>query len=477
MLWVQRGKTAPFLPGFHSFPGGVAEIADAVAPHSGGDDVALRVAALRELFEETGVLVVEGDPRPSRALEQALRAQFAKGAAAGTAAMVSAGLRWATHRLVPAGRWCTPRKFPIRFDARFFGLEVAEPPPLDAELDELDGAEMIRPVDALAAWSEAAVLIGPPAVAVLRVMATQGAFDGPRMRSMPGADGRESLRFEVVPYLQLLPLRTPTLPPATHTNAYLVGSRDAVLIEPASPDDAELRLTLDWIAENAAQGITVRALMLTHHHIDHVGGALLLRERLGLPVWAHADTAQRLAGKIPVDRALVDGEVLTLEGPSPIALEVMHTPGHASGHLCFFEPRSRAMVVGDMVASVGTILIEPDGGDMTAYLASLERMAARAPRLLLPAHGFPIRDAVEKLLATRAHRLMREAKILALLGRDGPGKTIAELVPAAYDDAPAAVWPLAVLSLEAHLIRLERNGQVRRQAGRYAAEDRRQGDP
>ncbi len=103
----------------------------------------------------------------------------------------------------------------------------------------------------------------------------------------------------------------------------------------------------------------------------------------------------------------------TCRGPCPLCLEALYTPGHAPGHLCFDALGSGAMITGDMVASVGTILIQPEDGDMALYLASLERMRDRQPRVLLPAHGEPIDDPRTCLDRYVAHRLAREAKVLA----------------------------------------------------------------
>jgi ribonuclease/clavin/mitogillin len=126
------------------------------------------------------------------------------------------------------------------------------------------------------------------------------------------------------------------------------------------------------------------------------------------------------------------------------------------------------MIAGDMVAGEGTILVEPTDGDMAEYLASLARMGELEPSMLLPAHGMPIRDPQRVLDHYVAHRLAREAKILAALSAHGAPASPAELLPRAYDDAPRAAWPLAALSIEAHLIKLEREGRARRVGGRWS---------
>ena len=149
----------------------------------------------------------------------------------------------------------------------------------------------------------------------------------------------------------------------------------------------------------------------------------------------------------------------------------MFTPGHAPGQLCFVDAKAKAIVAGDMVASVGTIIIEPDdSGDMRLYLESLKRLRgevdAGATRLL-PAHGPPIVDGGARLDFYVAHRLEREARVAATL--DAAPATLEALVPAAYPDVPAAIYPLAARSLLAHLQKLEYDGRARRhEDGRWS---------
>ena len=141
-------------------------------------------------------------------------------------------------------------------------------------------------------------------------------------------------------------------------------------------------------------------------------------------------------------------------------LRCVFTPGHAPGHLCFLEEETGWMAVGDMVASVGTILVDPSEGDMRVYLESLARMAALSPRVLLPAHGAPIADPAGKLAEYVRHRLWREEQVFAALA--GRGRSTArDLVPIAYADTAPALHPIAERSLLSHLVKLTGDGRVR----------------
>ncbi|MFM2417150.1 MAG: hypothetical protein RL385_1873 [Pseudomonadota bacterium] len=272
---------------------------------------------------------------------------------------------------------------------------------------------------------------------------------------------------EIAKGVQMLSLRTPTLPPATHTNAYLFGTDELLLIEPASADSAEIERICAWVETKLDAGARLVGIFLTHHHHDHMAGAARVSARLRAPLWAHVETARRLPKGLAVSRELNDGEVLALSEHH--RLEVLHTPGHAPGHLCLLDHATRVLVAGDMVAGVGSILIEPGDGDMVAYLASLTRMDAQNAALLLPAHGLPIADARAKLHGYVAHRLAREAKVLAALRQTEGPASLEQLLPVAYADTPQMAWPLAKLALEAHLIKLEQEARVARQGRSFRA--------
>jgi endoribonuclease LACTB2 len=260
--------------------------------------------------------------------------------------------------------------------------------------------------------------------------------------------------------------RTPTLPPASETNSYALGSREVLLVEPATPYEDERAAWLGWARGLAAEGRRLVGILLTHHHVDHASAAGHFARALDLPLFAHRETLCRTidlegARLRPID----DGYAFVLDGPTPRRWIALHTPGHAPGHLCLHEQTQRLVVAGDMVANGSTILIPPDdGGDMRHYLEQLRRLDALDAARLFPAHGEPIDDAHTLLTHYVAHRLAREAKVLdaflALAQSLGRPPSLDEIVPRAYADTPKHLWPIAIASADAHLRKLRDDGLV-----------------
>jgi glyoxylase-like metal-dependent hydrolase (beta-lactamase superfamily II) len=269
--------------------------------------------------------------------------------------------------------------------------------------------------------------------------------------------------------VHVLALRTPTLLPATDTNLVVIASEgEALVIEPATPYEDERERMLRFLDDLArADGTRPVAIALTHHHPDHVGAAAWLRERLDVPLLAHPRTQQRLEGQVAIDRTIDDGEQLEV---GALRIDVLHTPGHAPGHACFFDASTKTLVAGDMVAGTGTILVEKTDGDMGLYLASLERMQTLDAAQLIPAHGPTL--GPEVLPRYVAHRRAREAKIVDALRTLGGAGTIDDLVPLAYADTPPAVWPIARMSTEAHLLHLALRGEAHADHDRWALASR-----
>jgi glyoxylase-like metal-dependent hydrolase (beta-lactamase superfamily II) len=267
----------------------------------------------------------------------------------------------------------------------------------------------------------------------------------------------------------LCPLRAPTLPPATHTNCYLVGGDEMVVIDPGSPYPDQQDVLAHVVARFIEQGKRFREIIITHLHPDHIGGVMSLAEKFNLPVAAHRLTAEAISGEIRVDRFIEDGEVIELSEASTgltWRLRAMWTPGHARGHLSFYEERTGSLLTGDCVVGFGTVVIAPPEGNMNDYLASL-RSYLELPRLtaLMPGHGAVIADARSRIEEYIAHRRDREEQIVSAM-RAG-ATAIPQIVKAVYTDVPEAMHQLAELSVLAHLEKLEGEGRVTRAVNRF----------
>ena len=493
LFWLQRGEVLPFMGGWHAFPGGGLERGDVDLPVAGTPtelapggwtpaspdreasprepDLVPGLAAcvLRELFEETGVLIATraGEPA-SRAAEAVSIADVRETQLAGEKSLgpwlERSGLALDAARLRFAGRWLTPPFSPARFDNRFFLLEWrpedGAPRVVPPESEE---GEWIAPRTALARLDEGRAIAAPPIVHILRVLAEEGPEAAtPRLHDTSEAHLGPLPRIEVRPGIVLLPLAAATLPPAAHTNSYLLGTGECVLVDPGSPFATENERLLQALAVAAQRlGRHVKAIWLTHHHPDHVAGVESVRRALEVPVFGHPLTAERLQAQgIALDGWLHDGQRVTLDGSPPFVLKVHHTPGHTGGHLCFEVEATGDLVAGDMVAGFGTIVIDPPEGDMDLYLASLDRLRELAPRTLFVSHGAPFLDSVTKLTEYRDHRLAREAQVLACW--ESGLREPREMIPRVYPEIAPAVVPLAERQVLAHLVRLERLGRIRR---------------
>jgi glyoxylase-like metal-dependent hydrolase (beta-lactamase superfamily II)/8-oxo-dGTP pyrophosphatase MutT (NUDIX family) len=462
---VRRADGLRFFGGFYAFPGGRACPQDADLLPAGTPLAAQRVAAVRELFEETGVLLAhraDGGFPASEELEQARRELLAERISF-HALLARWQLSLKAEDLLPAANLVTPAFSPVRFDTAFF--VAALPPGQAAEVwpGELSAGAWHSADALLRLWERGDVLVSPPTVSLLEAVRGRAIEELPqRIRSvLETIDAGAIHPIYFSPAVRMIPLHCHGLPPSTHTNAYLVGTGPVYLLDPGPTDPEEQRRLFAVLDEEAAVGRRLTAVVLTHRHPDHVGAAAACSRRYGVPVLGHPLTARALAGKVEVRGELGEGSRLDLgEAPAggPWHLETMHLPGHAPDHLAFYEPRYRLLFAGDMISTLSSVVIAPPEGDLRVYLASLRRLLELPTRLLLPAHGSPTARPVQTINEALAHRAKREEQLVQALA-DGP-RGVAEIAAGLYQGLPAVMIRFAELQVLAGLHKLRAEGRA-----------------
>ena len=523
MLLLQRSDVKDQFSGAWVFPGGVVDPGDREAHALCGDfndraasqrlgldegGLDLYVAAIRECFEETGILLAQIDPVRGTVSESAmpfneLRATLRREEMTFSEACGKAKLRLLAGELAYFNHWITPKGLPKRFDTRFF---VAAAP--ENQLAQHDGIEMVAHM-----WIEpAAALAQVPALklmhatgSVLRCIAD---FEniaalmswakglGPIPLILPrfamGHSGRKAVLPNESAWAEIglldpegngtardelqsgQPIRlTERLIRVTAnnggemtgagTNSYLVGGgprNEWAIVDPGPLDPNHVQALL------AAAPGPIRWILATHTHMDHSPATVLLKDVTGAAVYGRRpDHTEWQDLTFVPDHELVGGERLTLcEG---LTLRTIHTPGHASNHLCYLIEEDKVLITGDHIVQGSTVVINPPDGDMSAYLDSLSALLHEDLQWLAPGHGFLMAEPAKVIRWIIAHRQQREAKIVAAV-RKVEAATLDELLPGVYDDVPASRHPMARRSLRAHLLKLRNEGTAVEHEGRWS---------
>jgi glyoxylase-like metal-dependent hydrolase (beta-lactamase superfamily II)/8-oxo-dGTP pyrophosphatase MutT (NUDIX family) len=471
VFWVKRSEQLAFLGGFYAFPGGQLDETDAEAPVANCDDARIRAlisCAARELFEEVGVLAARGAASLTKGQRRSLLDDLESHRMTWPALLRHYHLHLDANDFFFVGRWVTPPFSARRFDTWFFLVFCPSKQEPNVVAGELETGEWITASGGLDRWQRSEVLAVPPTLHAFKTLAGGLTHDLlQRFLAVPHAHGEPVRRIEFRPNYICFPVRTPTRPPATHTNCYLIySSSELLIIDPGSPYEDEQKALADCVDGLLAEGRTLREIVLTHVHPDHVGGVNALREHCArtspatkVVVAAHRLTAAALPDGIHADRFVEEGEVIELSGEPHISLRAMHTPGHARGHLCFYEERTGTLISGDNIVGLGSVLIDPPEGNMPDYLTSLETMRA-LPNLsvIFGGHGPAMANPYQKIDEYITHRLQREELILAAV-REG-ASTPKAIVARAYIDVSPKAHALAERSVLAHLEKLIADGLV-----------------
>ncbi|MEO6590478.1 MAG: MBL fold metallo-hydrolase, partial [Pyrinomonadaceae bacterium] len=269
------------------------------------------------------------------------------------------------------------------------------------------------------------------------------------------------------PRVTVFPLRTETLPPATHTNCFIIGRNKFVVIDAASKDETEQHKLFALVDQMIEADCVCEEIVVSHLHPDHFGGETALQKHLKekfnleIPISAHRLTAESLDGKIEVQKFIEDEEIFNLQDEygEDFQLTALHTPGHARGHLCFYDASKGFLLSSDNVVGTGSVVIAPPEGNLLNYLASLERMK-NLPNLkhLCGSHGSAVFDARAKIESYIEHRLERENQIIKAI--ESGAKTTTKIREIVYQNLDEKLFRLAEKSIEAHLEKLQIENRV-----------------
>jgi glyoxylase-like metal-dependent hydrolase (beta-lactamase superfamily II)/8-oxo-dGTP pyrophosphatase MutT (NUDIX family) len=521
---LQRTPDAVFLPGAYVFPGGALDAEDSSerAAHrmrglgdaqasarlglaSGG--LAFWFAAARECFEEAGILLAVDESGAPVAAQRAAalapaRARLATGELRFSELLEREGLYVPAADIAYYSHWITAPGRSRRFSTRFF--VACAPAEQSGAHDQAETVHSVwlSPREALArhargeleiifptrsTLTDLAPLASPRAVLEharglgdIEVNAACWALDlegsgrlfrraDPPYHEIHWSDPEETgetcfvLQAGVPKRLDRLVTRiiapNPGAMTGPGTNSYLVGEGDLAVIDPGPAIDSHIEQII------AAGAGRIRWILATHTHVDHSPATAALKAAtgaavLGRPAPEHGNQDRGFAP----DRVLEHGERVAIGGAT---LRAIHTPGHASNHLCYLLQETRMLFTGDHVMQGSTVVINPPDGDMRAYLASLEQLLAEDIAILAPGHGYLIGAPHREVKRLVAHRLAREAKVATALGRRAEA-TLEEILPEVYDDVPARMHPIAARSLSAHLEKLVSEERVRVSGSRYA---------
>jgi glyoxylase-like metal-dependent hydrolase (beta-lactamase superfamily II)/8-oxo-dGTP pyrophosphatase MutT (NUDIX family) len=517
VMLLQRTRSAAFLGGAHVFPGGALDAADAdpriarrvlgltdaeasarLGIASGG--LAYWVAALRECFEEAGILIAEREDgaAPDAAALERYRVPLAAGELAFADLLESQALLLPARGLAYCAHWITAPGRSRRFDTRFFMALAPR-----GQAGSHDAAEMVQhawlaPREALARAERGElelVFATRHTIAELARFAQAGeALEHAHARREIDtnracwAQGREGARlfrradpqyfeihwsdpeetgatsYELLPgvpkrldrLVTRLTAPNPGMMTGPGTNSYLVGERELAVIDPGPAIEAHVKALV------AAGAGRIRWILCTHTHVDHSPAAALLKALTGAELIGRPAPAGQDRSFAP-ERVPAHGERLRL---GDATLRVVHTPGHASNHLCYLLEETRMLFTGDHIMQGSTVVIGPPDGDMRAYLASLEALLGEDIAILAPGHGYLIGAPQREVQRLIAHRLAREAKVERAIARLG-APSAEELLPVVYDDVPERIHPVAARSLAAHLAKLLFERRVHCEDGRY----------
>jgi glyoxylase-like metal-dependent hydrolase (beta-lactamase superfamily II)/8-oxo-dGTP pyrophosphatase MutT (NUDIX family) len=497
VLMLQRAQSAVFLGGAYVFPGGALDESDAdprVLKRIRGETkvppAPYWVAAIRECFEEAGIVFLSRKNNQKVNAESLMhyrKRPFVE-------LLENEDLYVPAHALAYYGHWITAPGRPRRFDTRFFFAIAPEGQAGSHDAEETIHDVWITPHEALERGARKEIELVPATQSTLQDLkafkTAREAFEAVLARPEPevnracwaqGKDGTRLFRRADPQYFEIhwsdpdetgettydlapgVPKRldrhvtriiapNPGVMTGPGTNTYIVGN---AVIDPGPAIESHIEKILEFR--------DLKFILCTHTHQDHSPAAAAIKAATGAQLLGRPAPEGQDATFKP-DVVLDNGQRVDLGG---LSLRAIHTPGHASNHLCYLLEETKMLFTGDHVMQGSTVVINPPDGDMRAYLVSLEKLLHEEIAIIAPGHGYLVGAPHRELRRLIAHRLGRETKVVRALEQLGEA-SLDELLPVVYDDVPARIHRVAARSLAAHLEKLAADGAVRASGGRFA---------
>lgn len=431
---IQRGHAMSVFPGFHAFPGGKVDKTDSDDPLSqpelAGHSPRLLRALQRELLEELGF-------------------DLFTACAAGH-----------VERLCEVGIALTPPVQPIRFNTHFYKIVLRERPTFLLDEGECAAGLWGAPAALLQRYEEGELLVAPPTLAGLTAFAADAGCEQVPGLHFEMRERHELPMVEAQRGVRMIWVRSNTIPPAEHTNCFLLGDAQShrILVDPAPANDEEMGKLIAL-----CQRMVIHEVFLTHHHPDHRERADQIARHFNAPLGLSQDTYDRIKAKLGMSyfegltiNTYREGDVVCRWLGQPV--RVYEVPGHDEGQLALMPDNRAWCIVSDLIQGIGTVVIAKPEGNMRKYFASLRKVIEMKPRVIYPSHG-SAQGSVYRLEETLRHREMREQQVL---GFHRDGKSVEEMLALIYKDLPdPRLLPLARMNIESHLDKLREDGALR----------------
>lgn len=427
LLMVRRQPQLPSFSGYWAFPGGKIEAADAdgtTALICADAEHRVLVGIAREVQEELGIDLD---------------------------ALVRSGQVTAVRHL---GEATTPPMWAVRFRTHFLRIDLLSKPILALDTREHSEAQWCAAAEWLARYHHGTLLLAPPTFDTIAALAEDPTRDTLIGLDLEGPDD-ECRIIQPLHGLRMIGVRSNTLPPATHTNAFLIGDSYKVLVDPSPADRDELARLLKLIDRVGCDEV-----LITHHHPDHCQFANEIAAHYDVPLALSDATRRFVQAKQPryfgdlLLRTYVEGDVVTRWLGEPV--RVVPVPGHDEGQLALMPDNKAWFIVGDLIQGIGTVVIAKPEGNMARYFATLQKVIDLDPAVIIPSHGIAM-GSTYRLQETLKHRKLREAAVLQL-HRDG--KSPEEMLPLLYQGVDARLWPYAAMNITSHMDKLREEGLI-----------------